>query len=317
MLDTAEFLQELYRGIPHGFAEIRMIHEAKKWSKKLYRPLPVTDVSPVGIARLHEYNREFHIYHRVAISMEQKSEKPDIAMLPAIWLDIDDCSADAYNQLLGMNFYPNIIVHSGGGFHAYWLLVHPVTTDSERAWFEIERTMEGMILSFGGKVDPKTKDITRILRTPGFYNIKDKYGADKPIARVVFFDDTRYTFEALHNLYAPMGKPPVPKVTRYIAPELLDRQLPNRVRTYLQTGAARGSRNSELYYCARAYLDAGYSQFDASNELSPRARADGLNDGEIATTITSAYKNNANPTMNIPAHMRTFMAVEDTLRGES
>lgn len=314
-MDTVAFLQELYRGIPHGFTEIRLIHEEKHFIKKLYRPMPVTDINPQGIARLHEYNREYHVYHRMAISSREASHKPDVIMLPAIWLDIDDSSPVAYNRLLAMDFYPNIIVHSGGGFHAYWLLQYPVTTDSKRSWFEIERTMEGMILAYGGHADPKTKDITRILRTPGFYNIKNKYGDEKPLARVVFFDDARYHFETLHNLYAPLGKPKQPQITRYIAPELLDRQLNKRVKAYLQSGAARGSRNSELYYCARAYLDAGYSQFDASNDLSPRARADGLQDYEIARTIASAFKNTANPTMNIPAHMRTFMAVEDNLRG--
>lgn len=313
-MDTAEFLKELYRGIPHGFAEIRLIHEEKHFIKQMYRPMPVTDINPQGIAKLHTLNQEFHVYHRMAISNREASQKSDVIMLPAVWLDIDDCSSDAYNQLLGMDFYPNIIVHSGGGFHAYWLLVHPVTTDSERAWFEIERTMEGMILAYGGHADPKTKDITRILRTPGFCNIKSKY-PDKPMARVVFFDDTRYTFEALHNLYAPLGKPKPARVTRQIPQEALDRTLPNRVKTYLQTGAARGSRNQELYYCARAYNDAGYSQFDASNELSPRARMDGLNDGEIATTITSAFKNSRSVSSALPAHMRTFMAVEDSTGG--
>lgn len=315
-MDTVGFLQELYKGIPNGYAEIRLIHEQKHYIKQLYRPLPVVDISPDKIARLQDFNHQWHIYHRMAISREQRSTKPDITLLPAIWLDIDDCSPDAYNRLLAMEFYPNIIVHSGGGFHAYWLLQEPIATDSANAVFEIERTMEGLQFDFGGAVDPKAKDITRILRTPGFYNIKAKYG-EKRLARVVFFDEARYTFETLHKRFAPLGKPAIPQITRYIAPELFDRTLPNRVKNYLAHGAARGNRNHELYYCARAYLDAGYSQLDASNDLSPRARADGLPDSEIAATIASAYKNTANRTMLIPPHMRTFMAVEDNLRGES
>jgi hypothetical protein len=359
VIDTAEFLQELYKTVPRGFAEIRLIyehraenvftteHDAKQYEQQIkasgspkrtlverhedkkthtvtysvdvagekkWRQLPIGDIQQRGLDMLHSLNTEWHIYHRTGISYQQRSTKPDIVMLPAIWLDVDDCSPDAYNQLLGMNFYPNLIVHSGGGFHAYWLLTEPVMADSKEKQFEIERTMEGMILGFGGKVDPKTKDVTRILRTPGFINIKTKY-ADKPLARVVFEDDARYTFEALHHLYAPMGKPKQAEITRYIPHEALDRTLPNRVKTYLQTGAANGSRNSDLYYCARAYNDAGYSQFDASNDLSPRARADGLRDNDIAKTIASAFKNSPNPSSALPAHMRTFIAVEDSTGG--
>jgi len=317
-MDTVAFLQELYRGIPQGYAEIRLIHEAKKWSKKLYRPMPVGDINPQGIARLHEYNHEWHVYHRTAISMAQRSEKVDIAMLPAIWLDIDDCSTDAYDQLLGMDFYPNIIVHSGGGFHAYWLLTYPVTTDSERAWFEIERTMEGMILSFGGKVDPKTKDITRILRTPGFYNIKDKYGIEKPMARVVFFDDTRYTFEALHNLYAPLGKPKPPQITRHIPTEAYSSEYPQWVNNYLKYGRAEGKRNAALYGAALELRACGFSQGQVESDLIMRAVADGLDQSEAVKTISSAYRRDSVPTAKqLPAHMATFMAIEDNLRGES
>ncbi len=315
-MDTVAFLETLYRGIPHGYMEMRLIHEAKHFIKRLWKPLPMVDLNPQGIAKLHDLNTEYHIYHRVAVSMGRASEKRDIAMLPAIWLDIDDCSQSAYDRLLGMDMYPNIIVHSGGGFHAYWLLKYPVTTDSEKAWFEIERTMHGMILAFGGQADRVTRDITRILRTPGFVNIKAKYGDNKPVARVVFSDDSRYRFDLLHEMFAPLGAPPQPKVTRYIPTEALTRNLPNRVKNYLQYGVST-HRNNELYYCARAYLDNGYSQMEASNDLSPRARADGLPDNQIAATIASAFRNSPSPTASLPAHMRTFMAIEDMAGGES
>lgn len=314
-MNTVEFLQELYRGIPNGYAEIRLIHEEKHFIKQLYRPMPVTDVNPQGIARLHEFNQVYHVYHRMAISREQRSTKTDIMLLPAIWLDIDDCSPDAYNKLLAMEFYPNIIVHSGGGFHAYWLLITPVATDSESAIFEIERTMEGMQFDFGGAVDPKAKDITRILRTPGFYNIKAKYG-EKRLARVVFFDEARYQFETLHKRFAPLGKPKPAQITRYVPTEAYTSEYPKWVQNYLKYGRAEGKRNAALYGAALELRACGFSQGQVESDLIMRAVADGLEQSEAVKTISSAYRRDSVPAAKqLPSHMATFMAVEDSTGG--
>src|SRR5258708_33328843 len=65
--------------------------------------------------------------------------------------------------------------------------------------------------------------------------------------------------------------------------------LPERTRTYLQTGAQNGSRNDELLHAACQFRDAGYSEICASEQLVPRASADGLSKHEIASTIRSAF----------------------------
>lgn len=320
-MDTTEFLKELYRNIPHGYAEIRLIPAVRgkgSYIKQWYRPMPFTDFNQHSTERLHALNANYHIYHRMAISMAQASEKSDITMLPALWLDVDDCSTDSYNALLAMDCYPNIIVHSGGGFHAYWLLIYPVTTDSERAWFEIERTMEGMIVAVGGEVDPKAKDITRVLRTPGFYNIKPEY-SEKRLCRVVFFDDARYSFETLHNRYAPLGKPRMPQITRSMPDYTPDVDLlPNRVKNFIQHGVVNGKgRNTELYYCARAYLDAGLSQSQAEQDLVPVvtriAGKHTFTEQEAIRTIASAYRNTPNPAQ--VNYTRKRIAISDKLGG--
>jgi hypothetical protein len=361
-MDSATFLKELYKTVPKGLAEIRLIYEHRvensfpteqqAWeyrkqvlatgtpkhatierhedklknvtysvdvaAQKKWRPMPIGEVSQDALERLRPLNAEWHIYHRTGISYQQRSTKADIVMLPAIWLDVDDNSSDAYNQLLSMNFYPNIIVSSGGGFHAYWLLTEPVMADSKDKQFEIERTMEGMILEFGGSVDPKTKDVTRILRTPGFLNIKVKYGDNQPLARVVFEDDARYTFEALHNLYAPMGRPKQAEIKRHIPSDVFSKQYPAWVQKYLQEGRGSGQRNSTLYGAALELRACGFSQGEVESDLIMRAVTDGLEQSEAVKTITSAFKRSSIPTAkNIPSHMASFMAIEDSMGGES
>ncbi|MFO7971627.1 MAG: phage/plasmid primase, P4 family, partial [Desulfobacterales bacterium] len=61
------------------------------------------------------------------------------------------------------------IVHSGGGFHVYFILEEPVEV---RDIGFIESINKGLSEKLGG--DPGTQDIGRILRVPGTYNFKQK-----------------------------------------------------------------------------------------------------------------------------------------------
>jgi hypothetical protein len=65
--------------------------------------------------------------------------------------------------------------------------------------------------------------------------------------------------------------------------------LPPRTETYLASGAANGSRNTELFAAACQLRDAGYGQGDAERELIPRHLASGSSEREALATIQSAY----------------------------
>ena len=324
VLTPAQFLTELYQPAKEGYAEIRLIHFTGDISqvKKMWRPLPVGEIRQSGLDKLSELNSEYHIYHRVAISNQKRSKKPDITALTALWLEVDDTSAEAVQRLLDMANCPNIILASGGGYHAYWLLKEPHYIGSLEDRQEVERTLQGMIVAYGDGADPNCKDITRILRTPGFYNIKAKYGPDKPLAQVMWFDDLniRYRFSSLHNCYAPLGAPPRARITRYIPAQAYSQDLPKWVCEWLQNPHIKNKgRNHTLYVLARAYLDAGQSQGRAESDLIPLAQSlsgdHPLTANECMNTVASAYRNQANRTNQLPRHMSQFMAIEDTLQG--
>ena len=55
-------------------------------------------------------------YYGVALRKNRGDEKSDVYGTRALWVDVDVLT------LPKSTFVPSIIVHSGGGFHLYWLL---------------------------------------------------------------------------------------------------------------------------------------------------------------------------------------------------
>ena len=313
-MEAKKFFKALYRNTS-GYAEIRMLHKSGDWSKvkRLYRE--TSTLYTGNFDALTQLNTEYHIYHRVNVSATPNSKKENITQVVALYVDIDDPSPTALARLNDMFFPPNAIIASGGGYHGYWMLNGPLVIKDSDSRYEVERTMQGMILAYGDGADEKAKDVTRILRTPGFYNIKDKYETP-PLCNVISFDadDFRYSFKELHNQYAALGAPKAMSITRTIPQDAIGKHLPNRVKNYIQSGASVGQRNHELFYCARAYNDAGYSESEALADLGSVARSDGLPDAEITQAIRSAYAYTPDRSYQIPIHMRTVMAVEDGIQ---
>jgi hypothetical protein len=317
MHKAALFLKQLYRDVNKGYAEIRLIHKTGDMAqaKKIYRP--ANTIHTGDFDYLASINSDYHIYHRVNVSNTPDSKKPNISAIVALYVDIDDSSDEALDRLQNMHYPPTCVIYSGGGFHGYWLLREPLYVSSDKERANVERTMQGMILAYGAGADVKAKDITRILRTPFFYNIKDKY-PEPLLCEIAYFDDAesdRYRFSSLHNHYAPLGTPERPTVRRYI-PAMTTSTMPRRVKAYIENGASPGNRNHELYYVARWYNDVGHSQMDAEQDLIPRALADGLEQAEANTTIRSAFHAPRNAANSLPSHIRNLMAVEDGMDGE-
>lgn len=65
---------------------------------------------------------------------------------------------------------PSVVVDSGGGYHAYWLLKEPYTITSDAVLQAARAIQDRWVGLVGG--DPGVKDLTRILRVPGSRNFK-------------------------------------------------------------------------------------------------------------------------------------------------
>jgi len=104
---------------------------------------------------------------------------------------------DALKAIKEFPVKPTIIVHSGGGFHCYWVLDMPIEI-LDQGDCTIE-TIEGINLTLCKKLggDVGTQDISRVLRVPGTYNFKDP---DNPReVTITEGSDIRYDFETFRQ----------------------------------------------------------------------------------------------------------------------
>lgn len=129
--------------------------------------------------------------------------KDNVVECPALWVDIDCAKAGikgaaALNALSFLPFPPSIVVNSGGGLHAYWVLEEAVEVDDGR--FEhVEAALRQLALILAG--DTSCAEIARIMRLPGTANSKEATKAlndgEPVLAEVLEDSGTVYSFEAL------------------------------------------------------------------------------------------------------------------------
>ena len=82
---------------------------------------------------------------------------------------------------------PSMMVHSGGGFHCYWVLENPLNV-KETGVSRIEAINRNLSEALGG--DKGTQDISRVLRIPGTYNLKLPENPRK--VEAVYLDGPKY-----------------------------------------------------------------------------------------------------------------------------
>ncbi|HUN08215.1 MAG TPA: DNA-primase RepB domain-containing protein [Aggregatilineales bacterium] len=100
---------------------------------------------------------------RPGLTRWQRGGLSDVVALPALFVDIDNPSEVMRQRLRGFSPAPSILVHSGGGYHAYWLLEEPMADLSTAS-----RLLVGLATHLGGDhLSPATS-----LRLPGTRNTK-------------------------------------------------------------------------------------------------------------------------------------------------
>jgi len=118
--------------------------------------------------------------------------------------DPEEYKRRALFHVLELPVPPSVLVDSGGGYQAYWLLRDTVTvTDTNR---EVVASVQKAWVNFVG-ADKSAADLRRILRLPLTYNVKPKYAPNFPLVDFVFADFVRlYDFGALLALLPPKEK---------------------------------------------------------------------------------------------------------------
>jgi hypothetical protein len=118
----------------------------------------------------------------------------NIKRIRAIWQEDDDGHAGPFP------LDPTLVVQSSPGhFHRYWLVADRWPAD-EQGRADFAAVMERMVTSYG--CDHRAKDLSRVLRLPGFLHRKDP--ARPHMVRIVAEGGHRYAREAILRAFPPV-----------------------------------------------------------------------------------------------------------------
>jgi len=106
---------------------------------------------------------------------ELGGRKVNVAPARVLWVDCDlKDSPDAAERLRSFQPAPHMVVHSGGGYHAYWLLDQAIS--DPQVLCAANRNLATRV---GG--DPQAADAARILRPAGTRNYKSRYRSPRDV----------------------------------------------------------------------------------------------------------------------------------------
>ena len=141
--------------------------------------------------------KDWDVYAGAATRLGHDGTKAGVCRVPAVWADLDakdgHTRQSRLEQLLALPHHPSILVWTGGGWHAYWLLKTPAEgpEDLDRAELLMRRLAAGL------GSDP-VHDLSRIMRVPGTFN--HKYGEPRPVVLEHLDPDLRYELDQLQEM---------------------------------------------------------------------------------------------------------------------
>ena len=233
------------------------------------------------------------------ISDKHKRFKIDeVKAITAIWLDADYGLHDSGKKypetpedtihLIGQIFMqPSLIVDSGGGFHAYWILKEPWVFENDDDRKQAQRTIRGwqdMIMSIwrkAGYTIDSTKDLARVLRVPG--TINHKYNKEVKIySRSNFFYNPS-DFEQFIGSYDSEATIAVEKVDVNVDMPLTMEEIAIYQKKFLILMEEDPEFRKTFYRRRKNMNDDSLSGYDAA--LARRAVDNGFSDNEIVHLI--------------------------------
>lgn len=192
-MDTKAFLSTIYRNCDEGYITLTLLPERKTlWFK-------VNEIEKV-LAAVKKYRAKTNTFFGVGLRKNVlqnnlRGSENDILAITILYADIDiksnahaetalPCSTyEAIEFLNSLPLKPSIIVNSGNGLHAYWLLDAPFKIQSAKDKEYISAIFKGWskfvnanARERGWKLD-NVSDLARVLRVPGSINHKLKNGS--------------------------------------------------------------------------------------------------------------------------------------------
>lgn len=195
-----------------------------------------------------------------------------------LWADLDTKSrpkAAAFDALGRVTVPPSIIVDSGYGYHAYWLLSNTPTWETARA------TMKGIALAVGGD---NVSDKARVLRLPGTHNHKrddhtDPLSQASAPVRLVKYDpiNTAHPISDFID-YADMGRER-PAVEHRAPTSPWDPEahpIPDRLSQRMDEEPGKGFRSEFVYSVVCSLVELGLDDSEIEDRIRSHPQGVGV-----------------------------------------
>lgn len=193
----------------------------------------------------------------------------NVAYVRALWMDIDCGPTKAVpdekgiikgyvDQVTGLNEFGKfcrnvglpkpILVSSGYGIHAYWLLEETI---SRQEWEPLANRLRELCTEQGLIVDPSVFEASRVLRIPGTYNFKQ----EEPLeVRVLNEDTPRMTYAQVKELLGAPDVEPVEEKPDFIPSSmspLMESMMQNKVKRFktIMLKSVQGEGCNQLLHC--------------------------------------------------------------------
>lgn len=302
------FLQLLWRGAPAAYY----------WTANGKRTQWIDTFPPTNCI-LGSHNIYIGVHPcRAKRETHQRARIEDVLCINCLFSEFDSKDFDGElsnirDHVKGLQFQPQVIVCSGGGYHCYWFIKEPLYLDGINAHEPgedgyISGTQAAWVRMTGG--DPGAKDLARVLRLPGTLN--SKYDPPRPVTFSRFsytgLNSELYDLNDLCHVADDYWGEPV--AMRTIEAKPSDRSGTIRGLVEAFASAKNGERNTYLFWVANRLFDNGLSELGVQGELMPTARALGLTERETVNTIRSAGKRERQEPKPPPQQTRRAFAKE-------
>ncbi|MEQ1843997.1 MAG: phage/plasmid primase, P4 family [Nitrospira sp.] len=208
------FITQIHQGCL-GRPELRTINPTTN-SVRQHWPTSLDEAVTIAMASCATDN----VYYGACTRRGAGSGKKDnLSYYPGVWLDIDfkdfgGGEKDVCAKLESFPARPTLLVQTGAGAHAYWLLTVPQEITAERIP-QLESLNADIASRLGGDA---CHDLTRILRIPGTTNWPDerkrlKGRVPEPV-RLLWHEGPRYTLEHLRSVVPTSSTQPQNKASR-------------------------------------------------------------------------------------------------------
>jgi hypothetical protein len=277
---------------PEDLVEIRMLPSGKReWVKAS----GFIDLVPM----LESNNLDGqNIFFGANPRKRKGGQAKDVAIFRCLFVDFDNVSPQYARQVLSDAALPEptVEVHSGHGVHFYWRTEEPIT--DEGTWSSYQRAL---IAACGS--DPKIKDAPRIMRVPGFLNVKYE-----PHVECVTLSLDQHRVYSLDEFPLQPLEAVAPSSTATPQEVASGEAEPHPATLhFMKNGAPAGERNSRLFNASCDLSGRGYSEQEAMNLLVRPALNSGLTAAEVEQSIKSAYSKPRMPREEDPDNIETCL----------